>query len=362
MQFLFHITADMINIILLEELRSGANMKSLVCDQPRKFKWKNTDPPTQNKQEAVVNIKRIGICGTDLHAFKGNQPFFQYPRTLGHELAGVIESIEDNPFDLEQGDQVSVIPYLECGICIACRCGKTNCCTQMKVLGVHIDGGMCEQISVPYDHLIKTDGLSLDQTAVIEPLSIGAHAVRRTNIKKDEYVLVIGSGPIGLGVMAFAKQEGAKVIAMDINTERLTFCRDWANVDFTINAVESPLETLEQITDGDMPTVVFDATGNSTSMTDAFHYPAYGGKLIYVGLVKEDITFSDPAFHSKELTLMASRNATKFDFEYVIQSIKRNHIFVSEYITHRSGFDHTIEHFEEWLKPETGVIKAMVEL
>ncbi|WP_208589547.1 zinc-binding alcohol dehydrogenase family protein [Gracilibacillus suaedae] len=337
-------------------------MKSLVCEQPGKFKWKNTDPPKPKKQEALVNIKRIGICGTDLHAFKGNQPFFQYPRILGHELAGVIESIEDNPFDLKQGDQVSVIPYIECGECIACRNGKTNCCTQMKVLGVHIDGGMCEQVSVPYDHLIKTERLSLDQTAVIEPLSIGAHAVRRTNIKKDECVLVIGSGPIGLGVMAFAKIEGAKVIAMDINTERLKFCRDWADVDYIVNALDSPSESLEQITNGDMPTVVFDATGNSTSMTDAFHYPANGGKLIYVGLVKEDITFSNPAFHSKELTLMASRNATKSDFEYVVQSIRKNKIIVSEYITNRSGFNQTIEHFEEWLKPETNVIKAMVEL
>lgn len=337
-------------------------MKGIVCKEPNVFKMTEFEPPQPEDGEALVTIKRVGICGTDLHAFKGNQPFFSYPRVLGHELAGVIESIDGNSHGLKKGDQVSIIPYMECGHCIACRKGKTNCCTQMKVLGVHFDGGMREQISVPHNHLIKTEGLSLDQTAVIEPLSIGAHAVRRSEIQKGEFVLVIGGGPIGLGVMAFAKQKGAKVIAMDINEERLEFCRKWTKADYSINALESPVKSLREITGEDMPTIVFDATGNSKSMTDSFHYPANGGKLIYVGLVKSGITFSDPDFHSKELTLMASRNATREDFDYVIKAIHSDEVDVNAYITHRSRFEEVIENFEEWLKPEAGVIKAMVEL
>ncbi|TCN22747.1 zinc-binding alcohol dehydrogenase family protein [Mesobacillus foraminis] len=337
-------------------------MISIVCEQPHVFKFAKTEALMPKEGEAIVAIKRIGICGTDLHAFKGNQPFFQYPRVLGHELAGVIEWIGDNSFGLKTGDQVSIIPYMECGQCIACRKGKTNCCTQMNVMGVHIDGGMQEKISVPYHHLIKTEGLSLDETAVIEPLSIGAHAVRRGEIQAGEFVLVIGAGPIGLGVMSFAKQAEARVIAMDINNDRLEFCRRWADVDYTINALESPMEAIQKITGGDMPELVFDATGNARSMTDSFRYPANGGKLIFVGLVKSEIVFSDPDFHSKELTLMASRNATKEDFDFVIRSIRSRKIKVDEYITHRSEFKQMINTFEEWLSPDAGVIKAVVEL
>jgi 2-desacetyl-2-hydroxyethyl bacteriochlorophyllide A dehydrogenase len=335
-------------------------VKCIVCEEPKLFNRINTEKPKYQEDNAIVNIKQIGICGTDLHAFMGNQPFFEYPRVLGHELAGVIDSIADNPNGLQKGDQVSIIPYMECGRCIACRKGLTNCCTDMKVLGVHLDGGMCEQISVPYDHLIQTNGLTLDETAILEPLSIGAHAVRRSDMKKDDFVLVIGAGPIGLGVMTAAKQKGAKVIAMDINEGRLRFSHKWARVDHTINALKNPIEELNDITSGDMPPIVFDATGNSKSMMDAFQYLANGGKLIYVGLVKSDITFSDPLFHSKELDLLASRNATKEDFDFVIQSIKDGYIDANNFITHRSHFDNLIDEFEKWLDPNSLVIKAMV--
>ncbi|RCW64272.1 zinc-binding alcohol dehydrogenase family protein [Saliterribacillus persicus] len=337
-------------------------MKAIVCEEPRVFKWQNKKKPQNESGYAIVNIKRIGICGTDLHAFNGNQPFFDYPRVLGHELSGVIESVGENSYGLKENDQVSVIPYMECGKCLACKKGLTNCCIDMKVMGVHFDGGMAEQISVPYDHLIKTNDLSLDQSAILEPLSIGAHAVRRSDLQKGDFVLVIGAGPIGLGVMQAAKRMGAKVIAMDINEERLMFSENWAKVDYSINLLNGSLEQLKNITNGDMPSIVFDATGNSKSMMDAFQYPAHGGKLIYVGLVKSDITFSDPLFHSKELTLMASRNATQEDFDFVIQSIEKGYIDADRFITHRATFDQLLDEFENWLNPETGVVKAMVEL
>jgi 2-desacetyl-2-hydroxyethyl bacteriochlorophyllide A dehydrogenase len=337
-------------------------MKSISLEQPNQFVMKEVEAPAIQSGEAIVRIHRIGICGTDLHAFRGNQPFFSYPRVLGHELSGIIEEIGDHAGGLQAGDRVSIIPYLECGECISCRKGKTNCCTSLKVLGVHTDGGMRERIAVPVSHLIPTNGISLDQAAMLEPLSIGAHGVRRSELKENEIALVIGAGPIGLGVMAFAKERGAKVIAMDVNEERLEFCRKWANVDYTVNALENPFESLEQITNGDLPTVVFDATGNVSSMTEAFRYVAHGGKLIYVGLVKSDITFSDPDFHKKELTLFASRNATREDFENVIQAVEDGRVDVGAYITHRSPFDQMINEFERWLKPESKVIKAIVEL
>jgi 2-desacetyl-2-hydroxyethyl bacteriochlorophyllide A dehydrogenase len=338
-------------------------MKGIVCEKVDKFLYRSDMlEPEIKLGEAIVNVRRIGICGTDLHAYKGNQPFFSYPRILGHEIAGVIEQVGANNKGLHEGDQVSVIPYMHCGSCIACRHGKTNCCTSMKVLGVHIDGGMRERISVPVTHLIRTEGLSLDQSAMLEPLAIGAHAVRRSRLTRGETVLVIGGGPIGLGVMKFAKYAGARVIAMDINEERLAFCRSWAQVEHTVNALEQPIEKLVQITDGDFPTMVFDATGNVRSMTDSFGLVAHGGTLVFVGLVKGEITFNDPEFHKREMTLMGSRNATKEDFDHVHEAISSGIIDIGRYITHRSDLEGMIDEFETWLNPQSKVIKAVVEL
>ncbi|MGN8645950.1 zinc-binding alcohol dehydrogenase family protein [Gracilibacillus sp. HCP3S3_G5_1] len=334
-------------------------MKAIVCDRPGSFTYKEKKSPLPKKGEAIVRIKQVGICGTDIHAYRGNQPFIQYPRILGHELAGIVENIDDKV--IKRGDQVSIIPYLHCGKCIACKSGKTNCCVKMKVLGVHVDGGMCERIAVPISNLIKTNGLSLDATTVIEPLSIGAHAVRRSSITSNKTALVIGAGPIGLGVMAFAKQEGARVIAMDIDENRLKFCRKWAKVDETINALHSPSEAIKLVTNGEMPTIVFDATGDKRSMQDSFRFVAHGGELVFVGLVREDIVFSDPSFHEKEISLLASRNATKKDFLHVLQVIRNGNIAVGQYITHRSKFEEVDSNFQKWLQPESKVIKAIVE-
>ncbi|OAS20232.1 zinc-binding alcohol dehydrogenase family protein [Paenibacillus oryzisoli] len=335
-------------------------MKAIVCEQIEQLKYIEVEEPLVGEAEALVRIRRVGICGTDLHAFKGNQPFFSYPRILGHELAGYVEELGEGVTNLAVGDLVSVVPYMHCGQCIACRNGKTNCCTDMKVLGVHRDGGMVERLALPASHLIRADGLTLDQAAMLEPLSIGAHAVRRSELRAGETALVIGAGPIGLGVMILAKQIGANVIAMDINEERLAFCRDWAGVDHTVNALQLPKEKLAELTNGEFPTVVYDATGNARSMTEAFGLVAHGGKLVYVGLVKADIAFHDPDFHKRELTLMGSRNATMEDFDTVRNALKTGSIDIERYITHRASFGEMVDHFETWLKPESKVIKAMV--
>ncbi|CAI6077149.1 zinc-binding alcohol dehydrogenase family protein [Cohnella sp. JJ-181] len=338
-------------------------MRGIVCEEIERFRLVDDLPePARAPWEAVIAIKRIGICGTDLHAFKGRQPFFAYPRVLGHELAGVVEEIDPNEAGLQVGDRVSVIPYMHCGTCIACRGGKTNCCTAMKVLGVHIDGGMRERIAVPVTHLIATNDLTLDQAAALEPLAIGAHAVRRSGLASGETALVIGGGPIGLGVMALAKARGARVVAMDVNASRLAFCRDWARADATVNALEDPLGGVLAANGGELPSVVFDATGNARSMTDAFGYAAHGGRLVYVGLVGADISFHDPEFHKRELTLMGSRNATREDFERVLEALAAGGIDVGRYVTHRAALDDMIGRFETWLKPEAQVIKAMVEI
>jgi 2-desacetyl-2-hydroxyethyl bacteriochlorophyllide A dehydrogenase len=336
-------------------------MQTLVCVQPGKFEYKKGDIIKPANGESLLRIKRVGICGTDLHAFEGTQPYFEYPRILGHELAA--EFIEGDANGFHQGDLVTIIPYFYCGKCIACRNGKTNCCVSIRVCGVHQDGGMREYFTVPSYSLLHSEGLDADALALTEPLAIGAHAVRRAAVQPGEFALVIGAGPIGLGIMEFLKIAGAQVIAMDVNANRLDFCRHNLNIPFTIDAAkEDVTQRLKELTAEDMPTVVIDATGNLKAINNAFQYMAHGGRYVLVGLQKEMISFSHPEFHKREATLMSSRNATKEDFQHVIKNIKNGNINPSSYITHRVGFEGVKDNFKSWLKPETGVIKAMVTL
>ncbi len=337
-------------------------MKTLVCAEPGKFEYATGAKPELKKGQAIIKIKRIGICGTDLHAFEGTQPYFNYPRILGHELAG--ELIEfDNAPGFEIGEAVSFIPYFNCGECIACRRGKTNCCTKMQVCGVHVDGGMVEYLSVPSSSLLHGEGLGFDELALVEPLAIGAHGVRRAEVEPGEFVLVIGAGPIGLGTMEFARIAGGKVIALDINEQRLQFCKEKLKVAHSVNALAPDVtEQLKTITNGDMPTVVIDATGSLKAINNAFQYMAHGARYVLIGLQKGDISFSHPEFHKREATLMSSRNATRQDFELVIENMKKGEVKPTTYITHRVLFHQVKEEFEGWLNPSNGVIKAMVEM
>jgi threonine dehydrogenase-like Zn-dependent dehydrogenase len=217
-------------------------MKTIRLEEPGRFVLLSTDEPAAALQpdEALVRVRRIGVCGTDIHAFKGRQPFFSYPRVLGHELGVEVVEVGSSSKNVQPGDRCSVEPYLNCGHCIACRRGKTNCCVNLQVLGVHTDGGMREAIVVPSRKLHPSRQLTLDQLALIETLGIGCHAVDRAELEKGEFVLVIGAGPIGLTVIQFAIEAGAQVIVLDINPGRLTFCRELLGVPYTINAAVAP--------------------------------------------------------------------------------------------------------------------------
>ena len=339
-------------------------MNAIRLEKPGVLSAVTLDPPkTPGPGEALVRVRRIGVCGTDIHAFKGDQPFFGYPRILGHELGVEVISLADTASRLEPGDRCAVEPYLDCGACVACRSAKSNCCVNLKVLGVHTDGGMCEQILVPVRKLHPSSNLTFDQLALVETLGIGCHAVARVGIQKGEFALVIGAGPIGLAVIQFALEGGANVIVLDINSRRLEFCRKQLGVTHVIdNTTDTPLDSLNRITNSDLPTVVFDATGNTKSMIGAFDLVAHGGRIAFVGLVQGDITFNDPSFHRRELTLIASRNARPEDFKSIIRMIESGRIDTKPWITHRAPFAGVVNEFPAWTKPETGVIKAMIDL
>lgn len=333
-------------------------MKYIVCEEPGKFVLKDKDIPVREENQALIKIHRVGICGTDLHAYSGNQAFFTYPRILGHELAGEVLDIAENPQNLKVGDSVIILPYISCGKCVACRHGKTNCCTSMKVLGVHTDGGMQEKITVRTDLLIPANHLSYEEMAIVEPLAIGAHAIRRANIISGETIVVIGCGPIGIGLMKLAQIKGANVIALDVDEVRLEFVKNEIGVKHTVKVSETAIDEVSKLTDGDFATAVFDATGNKKALEGGIGYMSHGGRYILVGLSKGELTFSHPAIHTKETTIMCSRNATLEDFEFVIDNLDQ--FPTKAFVTHQVGFADMIANFDSWLDPKTKVIKAMV--
>ncbi|HET6256588.1 MAG TPA: zinc-binding alcohol dehydrogenase family protein [Puia sp.] len=349
-------------------------MKALVCIKPGQFEYREIDAPLAGPGQAIIKIRRVGICGTDLHAFQGTQPYFEYPRILGHELAGDLVDLDGAP-GFVPGEAVTVIPYFNCGVCIACRSGKPNCCVVLKVCGVHIDGGMVDYLAAPSASLVHGAGLGYDQLALVEPLAIGAHAIRRAGVEPGEFVLVVGAGPIGLGVMEAARIAGGEVIAMDINEGRLKFCRERLGVVHTVKAggevagtagraaggADEAIAAVKHITRGEMPAVVVDATGNLRAIDDGFKFMAHGGRYVLVGLQKGEIHFSHPELHKREGTVMSSRNATRQDFEAVMEAMRRGLIDPTTYITNRVRFEEVKAEFAGWLDPEKGVIKAMVE-
>lgn len=321
---------------------------------------KSVEAPVPEKGYSLLRIRRMGVCGTDLHAYKGNQPFFSYPRILGHELAATIEQVgEDSGF--QPGEDVSFIPYYSCGKCIACRSGKENCCSSIQVCGVHVDGGMTELLKVPEKALLKSHGLSLDALALTEPLAIGAHGVRRAAIQEGEFAVVIGAGPIGLGAAHFAALAGARVIVVDRDQNRLDFCKNNLPVYAVVNGAETdPISFVSELTNGDMAEAVFDATGNLQAIESGLGYLAHGGRFVLIGLQKNNFSFSHPEFHKREASLMSSRNATKADFETVIDALLTGKVNPETYITHRMHFDEVCDRFDSLYEPGNGLIKAMI--
>ena len=337
-------------------------MNTLFCQEPGRFEYTETDLPKPAADEVILRVRRIGVCGTDLHAYEGTQPYFSYPRILGHELGCEIADPNGHA-GWNAGDPVTLIPYFHCGRCIACRSGQTNCCASLKVYGVHIDGGMRTHIAVPAASLVSGEGMSFDELALVEPLAIGAHGIRRADVREGEFVLIVGAGPIGLGLMAFANIAGAQVIALDINDTRLEFCRERLGVAHVIHGGrEDVAARLKEITNGDMPSVVIDATGNRHAILQGFSYMSHAGRYVLVGLQKGEVAVSHPEFHKREGTLMSSRNATRADFDHVIDSMRRGLVDPATFISHRVNFSEAAACFPQWLDPATGVIKAMISL
>lgn len=339
-------------------------MKALQLERPEQWRRIDVAEPAQpGPGDALVRVHRVGICGTDLSGYLGKMPFFSYPRIPGHELGVEVLQVGDGVSNVRPGDRCSVEPYMNCQRCHACQRGHTNCCENLKVLGVMMDGGLTERLLLPARKLHPANGLTPEQCALVETLAIGCHAVNRGQPAKTETVLVIGAGPIGLSVIEFAKLSGARTVVLDINQKRLDFCREKMAVADVICANGSETEELKRLTGGANADVVIDATGSHKSMSLALNFAAFAGRVVYVGITQQEISFPHaPIMHRRELTLLASRNALPPDFTRIIGLIQSGQIDTRPWITHRTSFEELPALFPSFTRPETGVIKAVVEV
>lgn len=334
-------------------------MRAIVCEQPRRLDITERPIPAREPGEVLIRIRRVGLCGTDYHIFAGDQPFLSYPRVIGHELAGEVAEADESS-GLRPGELVTINPYLACGECVACRKDKPNCCVAIQVLGVHADGGLCDYLVVPERAVIPVGSLTLDQAAMVEFLSVGAHAVRRGEVQSGDRVLVVGAGPIGVAVALFATQTGAAVTLADTSRQRLTYARDAVGI-ADIVAVDDDLDaTLASRTDGDFFDVVFDATGNRAAMERGFGFVAHGGSYVLVGLTKQAVAFAHPEFHKREMRLIGSRNATAEDFRAVIAAIESGAIPTEAIMTHAFPLAEVPERIPALIEEQGSVMKAIV--
>ncbi len=338
-------------------------MKALLLESPKHFTRIETEAPSNpGPGDALVRVHRVGICGTDISGYLGKMPFFSYPRIPGHELGIEVLEVGEGVSNVKPGDRCSVEPYINDPNSYASRRGRPNCCEKLEVLGVHRDGGLRPQFILPARKLHPSTSLAYEQLALVETLAIGCHAVNRAAPQKDESCLVIGAGPIGLAVLEFVKLTGAKTIVLDVNDHRLEFCKTVMGVPHTVKLTDNVLNDLRGVTDGHLPDVVIDATGSSLSMSAAFGYIAPGGRLVFVGITTDEVRFKHPVFHKPEGTLLCSRNALPEDFDRIIGLIEGGQIDTKPWITHRSAFDDLPGLFPSYTRPETGVIKAIVEV
>jgi alcohol dehydrogenase len=341
-------------------------MKAIQLEQPKALRLIDVpEPADPSPGDAIVRVFRVGVCGTDYSGYLGKMPFFSYPRIPGHELGVEVVAVGAGVTSIKPGDKAAVEPYINCQRCYSCTRGHTNCCENHQTLGVHIDGGLRPLFTVPARKLHVSTKLSYEQLALVETLGIGLHAINRAAPRADETVLVIGAGPIGLSVVEFAKLAGSRIVVMDLNEQRLAFVREKMGVPETIlskGVLESDVKTFTDMTGGKLGNVVVDATGSARSMTAAYNFVGFTGRLVWVGITQDDLHFTQPLMHRREMTFLASRNALSHEFTRIIRLIESGMLDTRPWVTHRAPMAGLIEVFPTWLRPETGVVKAMVEV
>ncbi len=322
-------------------------MRQIVLQAPGKFTERQVPEPLPEPGHALVRMRRVGVCGSDFHAYGGTHPAYTYPRILGHELAGDVLEAPAGQRSIKQGDRCAIEPYWACGHCRPCLKGRTNCCDNIRVFGIHIDGGLQGALSVPVHLLHKSALLDLDQLALVETLGIGAHAVERSGLEQGESALVIGAGPIGLSVTQFAQAAGAEVVVVEKNKWRREFAAG-----FGVEALSDP--------EARTADVVFDATGSAAAMRASLKHVSSTGRLVFAGLTKEAVCLDDPLLHKREITVFASRNS-RAQFPRIIKMIEKSEIDTSRWVNERMSLADVPKRFKS-LIGNSALIKAIIEI
>lgn len=341
-------------------------MKALILKRPGEFFYEEREMPGFGAKDVLVKISAVCICGSDIHAVQGKMPLFRFPRVIGHEVTGTVEEIGKNVTRLKKGDKVCLMPCISCGTCAACSMGCQNACPDLNLYGVQKDGGLCEYMSAPEENWIRADQKMSDaEAAMVEPLTIGAHAVGKLRLKPGEKVLVLGAGPIGVSCAVNAGTYGARAVLADISETRLKFVEQtFQYPTFHIQAGLSGEEQeknllrcagLKQGFDA-----VIDTTANTHSMESAWRYIRHGGRIVFLGISQNKLEIDGMGFHMKEPSLFVSRNSNVEDYRRVIGFCSLGMIEPSRFITHRAVFSEAGSRILEWCNAGSGVFKAVV--
>jgi len=337
-------------------------MKAVQIVNTQEMRVVDIDKPVLGVGEVMVKIEYVGFCGSDLNTFLGRNPMVKLPIIPGHEVGAVIEEIgEGVPEGFTKGMNVTLNPYTNCGKCASCRNGRVNACEHNETLGVQRNGVMCEYAVLPWQKIIPAGGLSSRTCALIEPMSVGFHAVSRAQVIDNEYVMVVGCGMVGLGAVIRASQRGASVIAVDVDDEKLALAKR-IGAAYTVNSkTENVHERIQSITDGYGVDVVVEAVGSPATYVMAIEEVSFTGRVTYIGYSKTEVSFQTKLFVQKELDIRGSRNALPADFRAVIKYLTGGSCPVDELISNETGPDGAFDAMKEWVSNPGKVFRILVK-
>jgi len=336
-------------------------MKALVLENPGEAGIQLVPEPVRDPAQLLLRVQKVGLCGSDLNSFRGKNPLIAFPRILGHEVAATVAEESSLRPDLVRGTNVTLSPYSNCGICPSCRRNRPNACQFNQTMGVQRDGALTEFIQVPADKVFPAN-LSITELCMVEPLTVGFHAVARARVTAEDTVAVIGCGGVGLGAVAGASFRRARTIAVDVDSTKLEIAKK-AGATYLINtATESLEDRLREITDGRGPDVVIEAVGRPVTFRAAVELVAFTGRVVYIGYAKEEVAYETRYFVQKELDIMGSRNALPENFVEVIRMLEEKRFPVAEYLTATVPLASTPEILRRWSDSPNDFTKIMVQV
>jgi L-galactonate 5-dehydrogenase len=339
-------------------------MKALIRDAPGKARIAEVPHPGRPAAgEALLRVRVVGMCGSDLSTFAGMNPLVSYPRTPGHEISATIEEAgSEVPPEFAPGTLVTVVPYTCCGACASCRRGRTNACRNNQTLGVQRNGALTEYLRMPWQKLKVAPGLPLRTLSMVEPLTVGTHAVRRGRVQADDSVLVLGCGMVGLGAIAAAAHRGARVTAMDQDAAKLELARR-AGAEHGLDAREAHAGNLiERLHGGEGPDVVIEAAGTPQTFRMAVDCVAFTGRVVYIGYTREPVTYETRLFVQKELDILGSRNAAEADFDEVIAMLQADAFPVDDVVSLTVPLEEAGAALERWIADPASMRKVLVDV